>query len=80
MRRDKQWWAGLTKAERQWIVYAERNDYSYSCSYLPDGCTECGVCGQPQLGGGGMCLSCTKEYSRIVDKANGLREAAESKK
>jgi hypothetical protein len=70
VKRTKEWWAALTEEERCWLVYAERNDKSYRSAYLPDDSSECGVCGMPQLGGGGMCISCLNRHHEIVTKAN----------
>ena len=70
MRRTKEWWAALTKEERSWLVYAELNDKSSRSGYLPDDCSECGVCGQPQLGGGGMCRYCLDRLIGILPKAD----------
>jgi len=76
MKRTKEWWSNLTKEERTWLVYAERNDTSCRSAYLPDDCSECGACGQPSLGFGGMCKYCLNEHQRIVNKADALlREA-----
>ena len=70
MRRTKEWWGALTRGERIWLVYAERHNRSYRSPYIPDDCTECGVCGTPQAGGGGMCMYCLKKRQAIIDIAN----------
>jgi len=70
MKRTKEWWAALTKEERSWLVYAERNDTYFRSAYLPDDCSECGICGNPRLGGAGMCLVCSNKWIEIVTKAN----------
>jgi hypothetical protein len=70
MRRTKDWWAALTRPERIWLVYAEKNDRAFYSPYLPDDCSECGVCGQPQLGGGGMCTYCLNKHKEITDLAD----------
>lgn len=70
MKRTKAWWARLTHDERVELVYLERNDRSCRSSYLPDDCSECQACGQPQLGGGGMCTSCHNRKLELIRKAN----------
>ena len=69
MKRTKEWWAALTKEERCWLVYAERNDTCSRSDYLPDDCSECGVCGQPQMGGCGMCRYCLDRLIGVILKA-----------
>lgn len=62
MPRDKAWWAARSPQQR-WIIWNyERNEGKSSGSaYLPDDCSECGVCGQPCLGYG-PCIACINEY------------------
>lgn len=71
MRRTKRWWASLTKAERVWLVNAERADAHIGggSSYLPEGYGACPLCSTPTLYGG-LCPLCYKELNRIVNKAN----------
>jgi len=40
--------------------------YDYS-GYLPEGCGECGACGQPHLGCG-WCSSCLTEWLMLHNK------------
>jgi len=74
MKRDKAWWARLTKPERNRLVYLERcanKSYSYSYGgYLPDDCAECPSCSNPSLGGG-LCISCSLELDKLLMKAEG---------
>ena len=70
MRRTKEWWGALTRGERIWLVYAERHNHSYHSPYIPDDCTECGVCGMPQAGGGGMCTHCSAKQAKIIALAD----------
>ena len=69
MRRTKNWWARLTKAERAWLIWYEkltaRHIPSHS-AYLPDDCVECPVCLTPNFG---YCTYCGDEYDRIIKKA-----------
>ena len=67
MRRTKKWWASLKRYERDYLVFAEKAEKSfslYSSVYLPDGCSECRICGEP-----GEC-GCLDEMMRIINKAD----------
>jgi len=69
MRRTKEWWARLTPEDRSIIVYFERHQNEGGRSdYLPDDCSDCGVCGNPCLGIG-PCQSCSNEYMKAINKA-----------
>ena len=72
-RRKKQWWAALDEWERDWLVRAERDQKKFSSygagGYLPDDCSECTVCGEPQLGSG-MCRYCGNLMTTIIAKAD----------
>lgn len=69
MKRTKEWWAGLEKWERQWLVsaeYSEKRGGGYGAGgYLPDDCSECSICGEP-----GACSHCLEEMERIISKAD----------
>ena len=73
MRRTKEWWARLNKEERSTLVYFERHQYEYygGGGYLPDDCSECSGCGQPMVGGGGLCSSCYDNLEKLIAKGNG---------
>jgi len=65
----KEKWAKLNKEERSWLAYYNKNkdnwegwDYS-----LPDGCSWCPVCENPQMGSG-VCSDCLKEADRLYSK------------
>lgn len=78
MKRTKEWWANLEKWERVWLVGAEYNRHrggGYGAGgYLPDDCSECSICGEPQLGSG-ACIACLEKMDRIINKAdNALAE------
>ena len=73
MKRTKEWWAALTKEERSELIWLERKNYSGSYGdggYLPDDCSECCSCGQPQLGSG-LCPVCSNRLTYLIEKANG---------
>ena len=70
MRRDREWWNNLTREERSELVYIERNiNRGGRSAYLPDDCSECGICGSPTLGWG-PCMNCLNEYDKLLKKAN----------
>ena len=73
MRRTKKWWHCLNRWERQRLVVLERSSSGPygGGGYLPDDCTECQGCGQPQLGSG-LCIFCGKELQTLIAKANSL--------
>lgn len=73
MRRSKTWWAMLTKHERRRLVELEHSSSGPygGGGYLPDDCTECQGCGQPQLGSG-LCRYCLVEIEALICKANVL--------
>ena len=74
MRRTKKWWAALTKDERSWLVYAERQEAKGGGGgyggggYLPDDVRECAVCGQPCMVG--TCDYCLDMFLHIIGKAD----------
>lgn len=72
MRRTKEWWARLSPGERSRLVWLERsaNRLSSHSAYLPDDCTECPSCGDPQLGSE-LCAHCDRELIALVKKAAG---------
>ena len=73
MRRTKEWWAVLTKGERSELYWLERSQYSGGGSaYIPDDCSECGMCGTPHLGYS-LCPLCRKRLIDLLDKANTLK-------
>jgi len=80
VKRTKQWWSALSKAERSYLVYAERfqNSYSGMGGYLPDDCSECRVCGDPMLGSG-TCTYCINKISKLITKANSAPRGGASK-
>ena len=66
MRRNKEWWSKFSLRDRAFIVQYERGrniHYGHS-DYLPDDCTECGVCEQPCMSS--PCDYCSREYNRIL--------------
>ena len=71
MRRTKEWWQTLTKYERRRLVKLEHSSSGPygGGGYLPDDCSECNGCEQPQLGYG-LCIHCLHEIGDIVTKAN----------
>ena len=73
--RDKGFWRRLTKGERIRLMYLQMNGSrggSYGGGgYLPDDCSECGACGQPMLGSGGMCGACYRDYEALMAKGSG---------
>ena len=73
MKRNKEWWACLTKEQRSRLIFLERNeklsgDYGGG-GYLPDDCCECGACSTPHPGTG-LCPFCTRERCEIIDIAD----------
>lgn len=72
MRRSSEWWHRLDKYERRRLVELERSGSGPygGGGYLPEDCTECQGCGQPQLGAG-LCRHCRREIDRLIAKANG---------
>ena len=68
MRRTKEWWAMLKPYERTRLWHLERMQWASSSSaYLPYGYGDCPMCSTPSSGGG-LCMSCLKEWIRIVHK------------
>jgi len=73
MRRDKAWWARLTKGERSRLVYLEYVNarcWGRHGGWLPDDCYECPSCSQPALSGG-LCNQCDAELLRLIARGNG---------
>ena len=73
MRRDKSWWARLTKDERTYLVFLERADKEHIANdgYLPEGYAECTMCSMP-TSGGGLCTHCLNQLIRLINKADGV--------
>jgi len=70
MRRTKEWWARLNPHERAYLVYFERYQGKGGRSaYLPDDCSECGVCGCPTLGSS-PCEDCSDRYDKLIKKGD----------
>lgn len=62
-------WNNLSKAERteyMRLQMSPQGGYDRS-GYLPDDCGECGVCGQPTIGGG-WCSGCLKRHQELREK------------
>jgi hypothetical protein len=76
MKRTKEWWERLTKAERSELYWLERAGSSGygGGGYLPDDCSECGYCSQPFLGSGDLCLPCLHRLIELCDKADAKEE------
>ncbi len=79
--RDKGFWRRLTKGERAYLMHLHMNQGRGSGygggGYLPDDCSECGACGQPMLGAGGLCSHCWKDYERLTAKGSSKALAPE---
>lgn len=70
MRRTKQWWATLAKAERAELVGLEREqNHIYDSAYLPEGYSECGYCSNP-TSSGGLCTYCNSRLIELIEKAD----------
>lgn len=70
MRRTSAFWAVLLPEERSFLVAFERSkpgNYGGG-GYLPEDCSECGLCGQPFLGCG-HCSACLRQYNQILENA-----------
>jgi len=76
MRLTSEEWARLTTMERSRLVRLERADKNSGrvggSPFLPDDCGECGFCSSPSLGGG-LCLTCSRELTALINKAKGGR-------
>lgn len=71
MRRDKAWWARLSKAQRSELVALEKaNKRVRSSSMLPDGINECASCTGPSRYGG-LCMECYDRLQRLRNVASG---------
>ena len=71
-RRTKEWWNSLGE-DKGFVWYFERNvNKGTGSSYLPDDCSECGVCGYPTLGYG-PCGFCLDRYLEAIDAATDAR-------
>jgi hypothetical protein len=68
MKRNKKWWAALTKDERAELIWLEKSTHSTSSAYLPDDCSTCNGCGNPQLGSG-LCQNCANRLDELINKA-----------
>jgi hypothetical protein len=74
-RRDKEWYARLTKRERSelyWLERAKNRRLGGASGMLPDGYRECSSCGQP--GRGGLCNLCWDRLGALIAKGNGEEE------
>ena len=63
-------WENLTSIERAEYMYLQMAP-SHECGgggMLPDDCSECGGCGTPMLGGGGLCSFCYSRWKALRDK------------
>ena len=71
MRRTKEWWGALSPEERAHLVYLERADNmcSYHDGYIPDDCSYCSACGEPQRTSG-LCDECSDRLEYLIGKAN----------
>ena len=68
-------WANLSKDERlryMQLQVSPQGGYDYS-GYLPEGCGECGACGQPIMGTG-WCSSCYQEWYSLRLKLCGVSD------
>ena len=72
MRRDKAWYARLTKRERSELYWLERDSAKSGghSAYIPDDCSECPHCGTPHMHGG-LCPLCERRLGELVKKGNG---------
>jgi hypothetical protein len=70
--RNKGFWRRLKKWERARLMQLQMSKSgSYGGGgYLPDDCSECGACGQPMFGSGGMCHACYREYEALMAKGS----------
>ena len=75
MRRTKQWWDKLTKAERSELTWLERGNSSHYSAYygkssrMPEDCIECPDCNTPHTGVG-LCPKCNQRLNTLINKAN----------
>ncbi len=71
MKRNKIWWARLSKNERKRLFHLEHtSNSSYGGGgYLPDDCSECGGCGNPMMGSG-LYHNCYLEIQSLINKGN----------
>lgn len=72
MRRTSEWWARLLPEERSILVWLEKLDArggSSGSSYLPDDCSECNGCGNPQMGSG-LCVRCLERIEELRAKGD----------
>jgi len=69
MKRTKEWWAALTKEERAELVWLEKSPHSTRSWYLPDDCSECSGCENPQMGSG-LCQDCSDRLDELINKAD----------
>ncbi len=78
MKRDKLWWAGLSKEEQFELMSLQMSKgFGGSRFNLPEGYRTCDYCSNPTLGGG-MCPLCSNRHSELVEKANAVRGAKET--
>jgi hypothetical protein len=65
-------WSNLTKDERrEYMNFQMAKKYPLGDGgYLPDDCSECGVCGQPTLGFG-LCPYCREAFKVLKNKLQG---------
>ena len=71
--RDKQFWANLTRDERSELMMLQTSPSSTGYGgggYLPDDCSECGVCGDA-IFGSGWCDFHYKRFSELMKKGEG---------
>jgi hypothetical protein len=70
MKYTKKMWARLNEQERSWLIgsyFRNCNKCARTGGYLPDGCSECLICGEPMIGSG-TCLSCMKYAKELLKK------------
>ena len=72
---DNRKWSRLTKRERaRYMVMQMSHGGGGRSAYLPDDCSECGMCGNPILGYG-WCDACLDEFIALDNKLRGLKPA-----
>lgn len=75
MKRNKEWWARLSRKERKELVYLEKASNNYNSygggGYLPDDCSECSFCENPMVGIG-LCDKCSCRLNFLIRKASSV--------
>ncbi len=69
MKFTKEAWSKLNEQERSWLAHYHQNCNKVNGQgwNMPEGCSYCPVCGQPQIGGM-TCIKCLDNAEKLYGK------------